>query len=212
MAAIVLANHGPAHLATDSGHWKMPAFWDFIKGHHDRLPKEARKYPFRFGRAGRPSAAASTPCGATTSSSRNCRTLSRSVHRRGETGFNMSRWASSEILGRPIRTRASDGEPILPTMVCALVGVGVGALFGAKGGGPPGQGRRRRRSPWGRPSACSAAGSSGCSTGRSPPPATQGSNPSPDLPAGRPPSRVGSSGGCSPCWRSSSAGCRSSVS
>ena len=52
-AAVVLAHHGQAHLPTGSDVWKMPAFWDFIKAHHDRLPPEPRKYLFMFGR-GRP--------------------------------------------------------------------------------------------------------------------------------------------------------------
>jgi hypothetical protein len=50
MAAIVLASHGQSHLKTGSDIGKMSAFWNFIKEHHARIPSEARKFLFMFGR------------------------------------------------------------------------------------------------------------------------------------------------------------------
>jgi hypothetical protein len=50
VAAVVLARYGQTHMATGSNVWKMPAFWSFIKGYHHRLPGDARKALFVFGR------------------------------------------------------------------------------------------------------------------------------------------------------------------
>lgn len=47
-AALTLARHGQAHLETGSNGWKMPAFWDFIRQHHQEIPKPGRKYLSTF--------------------------------------------------------------------------------------------------------------------------------------------------------------------
>jgi hypothetical protein len=47
-AALTLARHGQTHLDTTSNFWKMPAFWDFIKGNHEQVPKPGRKYLSTF--------------------------------------------------------------------------------------------------------------------------------------------------------------------
>jgi hypothetical protein len=53
LAAIMLARYGQVHSSTGSNVWKMPAFWNFIKEYHTRLPGDARRALFVFGR-GRP--------------------------------------------------------------------------------------------------------------------------------------------------------------
>jgi len=46
----VLAHHGQTHLGTNSNHWKMQAFWNFLKEHQANVPKDGGKYLSVFSR------------------------------------------------------------------------------------------------------------------------------------------------------------------
>ena len=46
----MLAHHGQTHLGTNSNHWKMQAFWNFLKEHQANVPKDGGKYLSVFSR------------------------------------------------------------------------------------------------------------------------------------------------------------------